>query len=217
MGIKFVYGKNVGATLQTLPYKTPIQTNVFKSVVPPDRVGEGRDRVFIRRWIIWHQSISRGKIHGMDKNLDFNSTLRFDGCIATNIEQAYRHLEQVYERLITPLGLSMLEWYALRALYAKDGLSASHLATLVCRHPSSMTALLDRMQDKGLLRREIDPADRRSVRIFLCGQGNAYRSQVESVAGQLDRLVSDHITPQQMETFLYVLGVLQNVRMDEPG
>jgi DNA-binding MarR family transcriptional regulator len=137
--------------------------------------------------------------------------------MATNIEQAYRHLEQVYERLIAPLGLSMLEWYALRALYHDDGLSASHLATLVCRHPSSMTALLDRMEEKKLLCRQVDPADRRSVRIFLCEEGSAIRPQVESVAAHLDRLVSDLITPQQMETFHYVLSVLQNVELEESG
>jgi DNA-binding MarR family transcriptional regulator len=150
-----------------------------------------------------------------DNKPDHHPILRFDGCIATNIEEAYRHLEQVYERLIAPLGLSILEWYALRALYANDGLSASHLAALVCRHPSSMTALLDRMEEKGLLRREVDPDDRRSVRIFLCDAGRVYRPQVEAVAHQLDRLVSTHITPQQMKTFHYVLSVLQHVGVDD--
>ncbi len=135
--------------------------------------------------------------------------------MATNIEQAYRHLEQVYERVIAPLGLSMLEWYTLRALYEEDGLSASHLATLVCRHPSSMTALLDRMADKGLLRRQVDPDDRRSVRIFLCEAGRAFQAQVEAVANRLDQIVHDCIAPEQMETFMYVLGVLQNVEVPE--
>jgi MarR family transcriptional regulator, organic hydroperoxide resistance regulator len=141
--------------------------------------------------------------------------LRFDGCMATNIEQAYRHLEQVYEHLIDPLGLSILEWYALRALYDEDGLSASHLAALVCRHPSSMTALLDRMEDKKLLRRVVDDTDRRSVRIFLTDAGRDFRPQVEAVAGQLDALINDLITPDQMDIFHHVLSVLQNVSLSE--
>ncbi len=145
------------------------------------------------------------------------STLRFDGCIATNIEQAYRHLEHVYERLINPLGLNVLEWYALRALYAEDGLSASHLASLVCRHPSSMTALLDRMEEKQLLRRQIDSEDRRSVRIYLTESGRALQDGVQVVAEQLEHLVGTSITHEQMETFLYVLGVLQNIDMAAPG
>jgi DNA-binding MarR family transcriptional regulator len=137
--------------------------------------------------------------------------LRFDGCMATNIEQAYRHLEQVYERLINPLGLSILEWYALRALYDEDGVSASHLSHLVCRHPSSMTALLDRMERKRLLRREVDADDRRSVRVFLTDAGRALQPRVRAIADKLDHQLSDLITPQQLETFHYVLGVLQNV------
>ncbi|MCL4238383.1 MAG: MarR family transcriptional regulator [Anaerolineae bacterium] len=141
--------------------------------------------------------------------------LRFDGCIATNIEQTYRHLEQVYERLIAPTGLNVLEWYALRALYEEDGLSASRLAALVCRHPSSMTALLDRMEQRGLLRRAVDPADRRSVRIFLTAQGRARRPQVERAAAQLDLLFKDLVTPEQLDTFLHVLSVLQNIHLTE--
>ena len=141
--------------------------------------------------------------------------LRFDGCMATNIEQAYRHLELLYERLVGPIGLSVLEWYTLRALYDEDGQCASQLAALVCRHPSSMTALLDRMEEKGLLRREVDRTDRRSVRIFLTEQGQAFRERVEAVACQLDNLLSGLVTPEQMDTFLHVLSVLQNV--DFPG
>jgi DNA-binding MarR family transcriptional regulator len=137
--------------------------------------------------------------------------LRFEGCVATNLEQANHHLQQVYERLVSPLGLSVLEWYALRALYADNGMSASRLAGQVCRHPSSMTALLDRMEEKNLLRRETDAEDRRSVRIFLTEQGCAYRPQVEAVAERIDRLLSDLITPDEFKTFLHVLSVLQSV------
>ena len=141
--------------------------------------------------------------------------LRFDGCLATNIEQAYRHLEQVYEQLVGVLGLSVLEWYALRALYREDGLSASRLACDVCRHPSSMTALLDRMEEKGLLRREIDTDDRRGIRVYLTAQGRAHQPRVEAIAAQVDTLLNDLVTTEQLAAFQYVLSVLQNVRVPE--
>ena len=140
-------------------------------------------------------------------------SLRFDGCLATNIEQAYRHLEQVYEHLVSVLGLSVLEWYALRALYREDGLSASRLACDVCRHPSTMTALLDRMEEKRLLRREIDADDRRGIRVYLTDQGRAYQPRVEGVAAQVDTLLNDLVTPDQLASFQYVLSVLQNVQV----
>jgi DNA-binding MarR family transcriptional regulator len=109
--------------------------------------------------------------------------LRFDGCLATNLEQAFRHLEQVYERLIAPTGLSLLEWYVLRALYEQDGLTASHLAALVCRHPSSMTAVLDRMEAKGLLRRQVDAAALRPECAH-SGQPAAARGAPQPLYGQ---------------------------------
>jgi DNA-binding MarR family transcriptional regulator len=147
--------------------------------------------------------------------MDDMPPLRFDGCLATNIEQAYRHLEQVYEQLVGVLGLSVLEWYALRALYREDGLSASRLACEVCRHPSSMTALLDRMEEKHLLRREIDTDDRRGIRVYLTDQGRAHQPRVEAIAAQIDALLNDLVTPDQLATFQYVLSVLQNVTVPE--
>ncbi len=144
--------------------------------------------------------------------------LRFDGCLATNLEEATRHLEQVYERLIAPLGLSVLEWYALRALYEEDGMSASHLACSVCRHPSSMTTLLDRMEEKHLLRREIDAEDRRSVRVFLTPEGRTCEARVRAAQQQIEQLLAGSITPEQMAVFRHVLAVLQNLPLDAaPG
>ncbi len=143
------------------------------------------------------------------------SHLRFDGCVATNLEEAYRRLEHVYQRLIAPIGLSVLEWYALRALYAEDGATASHLAQAVCRHPSSMTALLDRMEEKGLVSRAIDPHDRRSVRVFLTELGKEMRPRVERAADRLHALIGERITEEQLDTFLYVLSVLQSFEMPD--
>ncbi len=147
--------------------------------------------------------------------MDETFALRFDGCMATNIEQVYRHLEQVYERLISPLGLSVLEWYALRALYSEDGVSASQLAQIVCRHPSSMTALLDRMEEKQLLCRQIDEHDRRSVRVFLTERGRALEPQVQLVIARLETLLDELLTPEQLETFQDVLCALQNIDLPQ--
>ena len=137
--------------------------------------------------------------------------LRFEGCVVTNIEQAYRNLARVYEHTVQALGLNVLEWYALRALYRQDGLSASQLAAQVCRHPSSMTGLLDRMERKGLVRRRIAPDDRRSVQIFLTEQGQALREQVLAVAERLEHLLDENVSPEDMRAFLHVLSVLQQL------
>jgi DNA-binding MarR family transcriptional regulator len=106
-----------------------------------------------------------------------------------------------------------LEWYALRALYVDDGMSASHLALTVCRHPSSMTALLDRMEQKSLLCRQMDADDRRSVRVFLTDEGRALQPQVQAVADRLNCLLETHVTPDQMDAFHHVLSILQNVQV----
>jgi len=53
------------------------------------------------------------------------------------------------------------------------------------------------------------------VRIFLTAQGRACRPQVERAAAQIDHLLKDLVTPEQLDTFLHVLGVLQNIPLGD--
>jgi DNA-binding MarR family transcriptional regulator len=76
-----------------------------------------------------------------------------------------------------------------------------------------MTAVLDRMEEKGLLRRQVDATDRRVVHIFLTERGRAYRPQVEALAARLDRLIKEALSDEQLATFRYVLSVLQNIEL----
>ena len=78
-----------------------------------------------------------------------------------------------------------------------------------------MTALLDRMEEKNLVRRQVDEHDRRSVRVFLTPAGRQLEPQIQGVIDTLERLLGDSITPEQMETFHYVLCVLQNIPMPD--
>ena len=67
------------------------------------------------------------------------STLRFDGSVWCNLDIALRNLDQVFNRVVQPLGLTIIEWYILRALYERDGQHASELARAVGRAATSFT------------------------------------------------------------------------------
>jgi DNA-binding MarR family transcriptional regulator len=142
------------------------------------------------------------------------NTLRFEGSIWCNLDIALRNLDQVFGQVVQPLGLTVIEWYILRALYEQDGQHASELARAVGRAATSFTPNLDKLQNKGLIERRADPSDRRAVRIYLTEAGHKRRSSVLETAKLIDSRLQALFTDGQLEVFQGVLADLQTLSMD---
>src|SRR5215813_12975490 len=143
-----------------------------------------------------------------------NQSLRFAGSIWCNLDIALRNLDQVYGQIIEPLGLTVIEWYILRALYEQDGQHASELARAVGRAATSFTPILDKLQGKDLIERRPDPADRRAVRIYLTDKGHKSRDSVLGSAKQIDSQVQKMVPNGDFKAFQTVLASLQSASVD---
>ena len=140
--------------------------------------------------------------------------LRFNGSIWCNLDIALRNLDQLFNRAIQPLGLTIIEWYILRALYERDGQHASELARAVGRAATSFTPNLDKLQQKGYIERRPDPTDRRAVHIYLTDLAEKHRKEVLSTAMEIDFEVRDLFDVNEYEAFLSVLSTLQTLEPD---
>jgi MarR family transcriptional regulator, organic hydroperoxide resistance regulator len=83
------------------------------------------------------------------------------------------------------LTLSAAEINALANL-ASGALSVRQLSEATGTKPSTLTSLLDRLEHRGLLIRELDATDRRSFRISLTERGAAAAAQVTSAIAALE-------------------------------
>ena len=73
--------------------------------------------------------------------------------------------------LASALRVAISDTFALSHLATADSLTAGELAHRAGLAPSSVTALLDRMERAGLVRRVVPPTDRRSQQIMLTDRG----------------------------------------------
>lgn len=64
-------------------------------------------------------------------------------------------------------GISRAQWVVLMRLDRSEGLKQSELAEILDLAPISLTRLLDRLADNGLIERRPDPNDRRANRLYL--------------------------------------------------
>ena len=77
--------------------------------------------------------------------------------------------------------------------FERDGLSAGELTELFGVASSRTAAILNRLEKKGLAKRESDPTDRRRIRVFVTPEGRGvakekYEDTVDSMAELLSSL-----------------------------
>lgn len=110
---------------------------------------------------------------------------------------------------LTDLNLSGAEINALANLGGGGTLSVRQLSERTGTRASTLTGLLDRLENRGYLTRELDPADRRSFRLPLTEAGRAVASQVLTAIADLERNALSGLPATQIAGYHAVIAALQ--------
>jgi DNA-binding MarR family transcriptional regulator len=86
---------------------------------------------------------------------------------------------ELMQRAITHVaGLTPAQFAVLNTLWEKDAVPFKDLATASWCTPATMTGIVDSLEKKGLVTRQANPADRRSLLVCLTPAGTSIQSQV---------------------------------------
>lgn len=117
-------------------------------------------------------------------------------------------MQRVSTRMSRELGLTGPQRLVIRCVGRYPGLAASQLAAILHLDRGSVSAALARLEDKGLLVRRTDPADRRRVTLGLTAKGRGLdrptKHTIESAVEQLLRVTRK----PDLETTARVLAAL---------
>jgi MarR family transcriptional regulator, transcriptional regulator for hemolysin len=78
-----------------------------------------------------------------------------------------RMMRTCADHAVRPCGMTRAQWAVLAKVERQEGLKQSELADLLDIQPITLTRLIDRLCDSGLLERRPDPDDRRAKRLYL--------------------------------------------------
>ena len=95
------------------------------------------------------------RVHRLQVLAELDDALRDNGAQSVHLSEAIAHRVGIH-----PTDLETLD-----LLYRRGPLSAGEIATATGLRTASVTALIDRLEARGLARRVRDPRDRRKVRV----------------------------------------------------
>ncbi len=93
-----------------------------------------------------------------------------------------------------PFGLRKVEYSLLLLVLANGPLSPKRLAQALALSAPNLTMLLDRLQDRGLLRRERSLVDRRSQNVVLTDDGQRIAQASAAEATPMERALDDRLS-----------------------
>ena len=135
-----------------------------------------------------------------------NSITSTLGFLIGDVTRMYR---REFDRRAAPLGLTRVQWRALRRIEHFEGLTQVALAEDLELAPIAVGRVLDRLEKAGFVERRPDPKDRRCWRLYLAPGSERVMAEVDTIANGLRTEVFEGVPAKDLEAMHRVLNVLK--------
>lgn len=95
--------------------------------------------------------------------------------------------------------------FALLNIHSEEGTPATKIGPLMGLETKSLTRLLKSMEEKGLIYRETDKNDKRSVRIYLTKAGTKNKEKARETVLRFNEAIREEISGQKLHVFFEVV------------
>jgi MarR family transcriptional regulator for hemolysin len=130
--------------------------------------------------------------------------------IAFTIMDGARMLRTYADQRARQFGISRAQWGVLVRLDRSEGLKQSELAEILDLQPISLTRLLDRLAENGLIERRPDPNDRRANRLYLTPAARPLLEQLSHLGRDLMEHVLAGLDGKANESLLRSLDLMKD-------
>ena len=120
------------------------------------------------------------------------------------LRKAWYGLNQAFRRRIVQFGTTPDQFTVLRLLVEgpPGGVSQRELCALMSSDPNTVTALITRMQERGLVARRTDDADKRARRVTVSKEGKALFRKLRAIATKLQSEILETLPEERRTQFL---------------
>jgi DNA-binding MarR family transcriptional regulator len=127
--------------------------------------------------------------------------------LADQLQRLTRRLRRSQAHALSPLGLTPAQERALsRIARSPEPLRMAQLADHLGIVPRSATTVVDALEEAGLVRREIDPVNRRAILLHLTDRGKAVGNDMRAARRQAAEQLFAPLTPADRQLLAEILG-----------
>jgi MarR family transcriptional regulator, transcriptional regulator for hemolysin len=122
------------------------------------------------------------------------------------IAETAHALRKNFDRRAVGLGVTRAQWKVLFRLTRHPGLRQIELADLLDIEPITLSRIIDRLEEAGLVERAADPTDRRAWRLHVTARAEPLVEKLRAVADEVIADAFSGIDPKDIEITRAVLG-----------
>ena len=110
-----------------------------------------------------------------------------EDCLSFYLGKAYQRVTQSAKQRLAPYGVTPVQYALLKVLWEKDDQSGAELGERLLLDSATMTGLLDRLEQAGLIERRAHATDRRVNRVVLTARGRDLQSSLDFEMDQMNQ------------------------------
>lgn len=124
------------------------------------------------------------------------------------LHKASRQVTIYLERETEKLGVSPVESHLLSYLKSYAPCPVSEIERVFGHKPSTLTSILDRLAERDLITRQINPSDRRSFTVELTSEGRKLAGKLQKMLEAFEQRIRDGVNDRQMAGFRAVMEAI---------
>ncbi len=134
---------------------------------------------------------------------------QYEDCIIFLLAKAYQKAHSAFKQKLAPFGITPVQQLILAVLEEEQFLSPGEIAERVAMDNATLSGVLERMAEAGMIRKEGNREDRRSIRVSLTPK--ARKMQVELTEQR--KVINEEITAKlSMEERLLLKRMLRDLK-----
>ncbi|HVC83139.1 MAG TPA: MarR family transcriptional regulator [Chloroflexota bacterium] len=140
---------------------------------------------------------------------------RIEECMSFLLGKAYQQVNQLARKRLAPWGVTPMQFALLHVLWQRDGQSGAELGERLRLDAATITGILDRLEQAGLIARRAHPSDRRVNSAFLTETGRALQPEVDPAMEALNQEILGRFSPEDAARLRVLLADLGAVLVGE--
>ena len=137
--------------------------------------------------------------------------------LAYHLRCAHVAVFQHFNHTLGVHGISGPQFGTLLLIEANPGVSQSSIAEALRFDRSTLVQIIDRLEDRGLVRREPSTQDRRSHALRLTEDGAALLDELKALSDEHEGIVAETLSPDERKNLLSLLERLHTPGPPQPG